>query len=179
MMFVMRPWLASCLCLLILISGVSFAQNWKQVHKKDEEKWAKATGLDPLVIHKLWRAASRVPSEKNDDSRIANLDALGLAERHHVLLVTYAGEGNCLTITVFNQLSETKFEKIWSVEQPPDGTGFCDTEFGNAEAEAANGVVTVRVPHAVSDGSVIYTVYEYQWNGISYRLAAQKEVQGR
>jgi len=28
-----------------------------------------------------------------------------------------------------HQLSEIKFEKLWSVAQPPDGTGFCDTAF--------------------------------------------------
>jgi hypothetical protein len=162
---------------ITLLSTLAFAQNWKQVHKKDEEKWAKTTGLDIYTIHKLWRSASRVPDEKDDDSRIANLDLDGLAERHDVLLVTYAGEKNCLALTVFRQFSESKFEKVWSVEQTPDGAGFCDTSFGSAKAYGENGGVMVRVPHATPDGGATYTLYRYEWNGITYRLAEKKDLQ--
>jgi hypothetical protein len=164
---------------LLLLSPTGFAQDWKHVHKSDEAKWAKTTGLDPWTIHKLWRLASGTSDGKDDDSRIANLDLEGLAERHHVLLVTYAGEKNCLTLTVFNQLSETKFEKLWSVQQPPDGSGFCDTAFGNVDAEAAAGSIAVRVPHPLADGSAGFTVYNYEWNGIAYRFAGQHEMQGK
>ncbi|MGA2905917.1 MAG: hypothetical protein ABSD98_18985 [Candidatus Korobacteraceae bacterium] len=170
--------LAIISCAFCIVPGL-FAQNWKQVHRTDEVKWAKATGLDPTTIHKLWRAASHVPDEKDDDSRIANLDLAGLAERHDVLFVTYAGEKNCLTITVFRQLSDIKFSKLWSVEQPPAGTGFCDTAFGSAYAGAQDGVINVRVPTSVADGSVRYAVYAYEWNGITYRLAGQEEIQRR
>jgi len=162
-----------------MFSMAALAQNWKQVHKKDDEKWAKATGLDAFAVHKLWRAASRAPDEKDDDSRIANLDLEGLAGRHDVLLVTYAGEKNCLTITVFHQLSQTKFDKLWSVEQPPGGAGFCDTDFGSASAEAVDGAVLIRVPRSMNEGVVNYTLYSYEWNGITYRFAGAKQVQGR
>ncbi len=165
-------------CALWLVPGL-FAQNWKQVHRADDVKWAKATGLDPITIHKLWRAASSVPDERDDDSRIANLDLTGLAERHHVLLVTYAGEKNCLTITVLHQLSDIKFSKLWSVEHPPDGSGFCDTAFGSAYAGAQDGVINVRVPTSAANGSVKYVIYAYDWNGITYRFAGQQEIQGR
>ncbi len=165
-------------CALLLVPCL-FAQNWKQVHKADDAKWAKATGLDPITVHKIWRAASSVPDEKDDDSRIANLDLTGLAERHDALLVTYAGEKNCLTITVFHQLSDIKFSKMWSVEHPPDGTSFCDTALGTADAGAQDGVINVRVPTSATDGSVKYVVYAYDWNGITYRFAGQKEVEGR
>ncbi len=176
-MFAMR--ICAAIVSLILLSSGAFAQNWKQVHKKDEEKWAKTTGLDPGVIHKLWRSASRVVDEKDDDSRIANLDLDGLAERHDVLLVTYAGEKNCLTLTVFRQFSESKFEKVWSVEQPPDDTGFCDTDFGSAKADAENGSVLVRVPRSSTTGTQNYTLYPYEWNGITYRFAGQKDLQSQ
>jgi hypothetical protein len=169
---------AIVLCVLMQLSLTSSAQDWKQVHKKDEAKWAKATGLDPTVIHKLWRTASTQADEKDDDSRIANLDLEGLAERHDVLLVTYAGEKNCLTLTVFRQLSETKFSKVWSVDQPPDGTAFCDTPLGSPEADAANGMVRVRIPTAAADGSAQTVVYVYEWNGITYRFAGKKELRG-
>ncbi len=177
MMIHMR--LGALLASLLLVSAACFAQDWKHVHKADDAKWAKATGLDPWTVHKLWHMASTASDEKDDDSRIANLDVEGLAERHHILLVTYAGEKNCLTLTVFNQLSETKFEKLWSVQQPPDGTGFCDTAFGTAAADAANGAIRVRVPHSLADGSISYTVYTYEWNGITYRFAGQHEAQER
>ena len=169
--------LCSTLVTLLLFSSVAVAQNWKQVHKKDEEKWAKTTGLDVYTIHKLWRGASRAADEKDDDSRIANIDLDGLAERHDVLLVTYAGEQNCLTLTVFRQLSESKFEKIWSVEQPPDATGFCDTSFGSAKAQAENGVIKVRAPRAQGEAGTSYKIYDYEWNGITYRLAAEKDAE--
>ena len=161
----------------LLASSVS-AQNWKQVHRADEAKWAKKTGLDPSTIHKLWREASG-GDEKDDDSRIANIDLDGLAERHDILLVTYAGEKNCLILTVFRQLSESKFSKVWSVTQLPDGTGFCDTPSGGAEAQALNGTVDVRVPKSISPSGTYYTLYVYEWNGITYRLAGQKDIQDR
>ena len=172
----MRFWL-TIVAVYLLFSTVAVAQNWKQVHKADEAKWAKATGLDPFVIRKLWRDASNDPD--NDESRIANLDLEGLAARHDALLVTYAGEKNCLTITVFRQLTQTKFEKEWSTAQAPGGTGFCDNEFGSAAAEATDGVIAVRVAKAMKDGEPIYNVYAYEWNGVTYHLAGQKEVQGR
>jgi hypothetical protein len=177
MMINMR--LGALIACFLLFSAACLAQDWKHVHKADEAKWAKETGLDPWVIHKLWHMASGASDEKDDDSRIANLDLEGLAVRHHVLLVTYAGEKNCLTLTVFNQLSETKFEKIWSVAQPPDGTGFCDNDLGTAAGDAASGAIGVRVPHSLTDGSIRYTVYTYEWNGITYRFASQREKQDK
>lgn len=172
----MRLWLTH-VAVCLLFSTAAVAQNWKQVHKADEAKWAKATGLDPITIRKLWRAASNDPD--NDESRIANLDLEGLAARHDALLVTYAGEKNCLTITVFRQFTQTKFEKEWSVTQSPTGTGFCDNEFGSAAADATDGVIAVRVAKAMKDGMPIYNVYAYDWNGVTYHFAGQKEVQGR
>ncbi len=163
------------LACLILSTSLTVAQNWKQVHKKDEEKWAKTTGLDPNTIHRLWRSASSVPNENDDDSRIADLDLEGLADRHDVLLVTYAGEKNCLTITVFRQLSETKFEKISSLQPPPDSGGFCDTDDASAKAYAEDGAIMVRVPHSTAQG-VDFTLYRYEWNGITYRLAGKKDM---
>jgi hypothetical protein len=163
---------------MLLIALPSLAQNWKQVHKKDEEKWAKTTGLDVYTIHKLWRAASRVPDESDDDSRIADIDLDGLAERHEIMLVTYAGENNCLTITVLRKLSETKYDKAWQVDKPPDGAGFCDSSLGTPKAVAENGAIAVRVPRSAptKDGA-IYTLYMYQWNGITYRVTDEKDVQ--
>lgn len=162
---------------IVLLAAPSLhAQDWKQVHRADETKWAKDTGLDPVIIHKWARAAAHVPDENQDPSRIAGIDLEGLATRHDVLFVTYSGEKNCLTVTVFRQFSDTKFNKIWSADSAPDGTRFCDTDFGSARADAADGQVLVRVPHAVTRDGVEYTVYEYAWNGITYRLEGQKEV---
>src|SRR5664279_258427 len=84
--------LAVAAACVLLISTGSLAQDWKQVRRADEIKWAKTTGLDSGTIHKLWRQTSRAASEKDDDSRIADLDVEGLSERNQVLLVTYTGE---------------------------------------------------------------------------------------
>jgi len=172
MMLAMRA--RTVVVIFCLLSTSVLAQNWKQVHKKDEEKWAKTTGLDPNTIHKIWRSASSVANENDDDSRIAGLDLEGLADRHDVLLVTYAGEKNCLTITVFRQLSEYKFEKVSSL-QPPNTGGFCDTDDASAKAYAEDGAVMVRVPRSTPQG-VDFTLYRYEWNGITYRLAGKKDM---
>jgi hypothetical protein len=170
--------IAAC---ILLISAGSLAQDWKQVRKADEAKWAKATRLDPGTIHKLWRQASRAANEKDDDSRIADMDVEGLAERNQVLLVTYTGEKNCLTLTVFRQYSATTFSKVWSVEQGPDNQGFCDSPFGNARADVVKSVIEVRVPQApdASNGYANYVVYDYEWNGITYRFTGKRAEQGR
>jgi hypothetical protein len=162
-------------------STICFAQDWKQVHKADEAKWAKATRLDPGTIHKLWRLASRAANEKDDDSRIADMDVEGLAERNQVLLVTYTGEKNCLTLTVFREYSATSFSKVWSVEQGPDGQGFCDSPFGNASADVVKSVIQVRVPQApdASNGYANYLVFDYEWNGLTYRFTGKRVEQGR
>ena len=165
-------------CLLLAASAVP-AQDWQKVHKADDIKWAKTTGLDPTIVHKLWKAASTAPDEKLDESRITNLDLQGLSVNHDVLLATYSGEHNCLKITVFRQFSDTLFKKVWSVEQFHDGAGFCDNDFGSASTDANNGVVTVSVPQSRVDGDVIYTVYGYVWNGMTYAYVGQKDVKGR
>lgn len=166
-------------CWLLLAAAMGLAQDWQKVHRADDAKWAKATGLDPGIVHKLWKAASTAPDEKLDESRITNLDLQGLSVHHDVLLATYSGEHNCLKITVFRQFSETLFKKVWSVEQPHDGTGFCDNDFGSASADATDGVVTVSVPQSRVDGEVLYTVYGYVWNGITYGYVGQKDVKRR
>ena len=175
--FLKSPFQYIALLLCCLFPATIFAQNWSKVHKADDAKWAKATGLDIFTVHKLWRDSLRDPDEKDDPSRIANLDLDGLAVRHDVLLATFTGERNCLTITVFRRLSETKFSKEWSVTQTPDGAGFCDNQYGTAATDASDGVVFVRVPKSVTDGAITYTVYAYEWNGITYRFAGQKDEQ--
>ena len=174
--FVVRLGIA---CLLLFAASGLFGQNWQKVHKADDNKWAKTTGLDPSVVHKLWKDASTATDEKLDESRIANLDLQGLAVRHDVLLATYTGEKNCLTITVFRQFSPTGFKKLWSVSRSPDGSEFCDTDFGGAGSDANEGVVTVSVPLSRENGEVIYRVYAYDWNGMTYKFLGQKDVKGR
>src|ERR1035438_4433530 len=177
---VMRLRAAIVLCCLVC-STIAFTQDWKQVRRADEIKWAKTTRLDPRTIHNLWRQASRAVNENDDESRIADLDVEGLAERNQVLLVTYTGEKNCLTRTVFRQYSATTFSKVWSVGQGPDGQGFCDSAFGNAGADVVKGVIQVRVPQApdASNGYANYVVFDYEWNGLTYRFTGKRAEQGR
>jgi hypothetical protein len=167
---------------LLLLSATSFGQDWKQVHKADESKWAKETRLDQQTIHKLRRLASHFADDKDDDARIADIDLQGLADHHHVLFVTYAGEKNCLTLTVFRQFSPTSFAKLMSIEQDSDGQGFCDTSSGNVRTQIVNNMIEIAVPHAPSadsPGGIDYTVYAYEWNGLTYRMAGKREMQGQ
>lgn len=176
----MRLSAAIVLCCL-MGATTSFAQDWKQVRKSDEAKWAKETGLYPKTIHNLWRQASHAANEKDDDSRIADLDVQGLSDRNQVLLVTYAGEKNCLTLTVFRQYSETSFSKVLSIEKGPDGEGFCDSPFGSASADVVKGAIEVRVPQPpdASNGDANYVIYDYEWNGMAYKFTGKREKPGR
>ena len=177
----MRLCVAFILC-CTLCSTIAAAQDWKQVRKADETKWAKETGLDAATIHRLWRQASQFPNEKDDESRIADIDLEGLADHHHVLFVTYSGEKNCLALTVFVQYSETSFSKLWSTEKDADGQGFCDSPFGTASTDIVNHAIEVRVPQAALDASTgyaNYAIYDYEWNGITYKLTGKRQEHGR
>ena len=151
------------------------AQDWKQVHKADDARFAKETGLDPLLIHRMWRMASQSPNERDDASRIEKIDTDSLAERHQILLVTYAGENNCRTVTVFRRLGETNLTKIWSESKTPEGQGFCDNAFANGKVRSREGAVQVYVPQIPSGHSqdAPFLVYSYEWNGVSYRFASK------
>lgn len=160
--------------LLVLLAVPCFAQDWAKVHKTDDARLAKETGLDPATVHKLWRMASRYPNEKDDESRISSLDMDRLASRHHVLLITYTGEHNCMTLTVFQRVGESDFSKVWWANLTPDGHGFCDAEMGTAEVRVTeDGDIVVRVPTFLprEDGSS--TLYTYKWNGVTYAFAGQ------
>ena len=56
---------------------------------------------------------------------------------------------------------------------------FAIPHFASAQAGAQDGVINVRVPTSAADGSLKYVIYAYDWNGITYRFAGQREVQGR
>ena len=160
-----------------------FAQDWKKVHRADDAKWAKATGLDASIIHKMWRDCLTAPDEKDDDSRIANLDLQGLAERHDVLLVTYAGEKNCLKITVFRQFSgqNSKESGRWSSLPTAlvSATTISAAQCGGRRMESSPS--RCRIPR-YGWCDVIYTVYAYDWNGDYLplrRTAKQRSYRGR
>jgi|HubBroStandDraft_6_1064221.scaffolds.fasta_scaffold771946_2 hypothetical protein len=159
-----------CLLLLVAASAVSAAQSkhsWAKVHQQDEAKWAQQTGLDPFVVHQLWRKASQVAKASDDDSRIQLLDAAHLG-RDHILLVTYAGADYCLNLTVFVQTKG--YPKIWTQQRTPEGTGFCG---GDVKVWAQAGTIVVSMP-ARSGGADVLTNYSYEWNGETYRFTEQR-----
>ena len=84
--------LIGCACLLV---PCMFAQNWKQVHKEGRRKVGEGDGAGlQSPSTKSGERLRPFPTNRMMNSRIANLDLTGLAERHDVLLVTYAGEKN-------------------------------------------------------------------------------------
>ncbi|HKS74972.1 MAG TPA: hypothetical protein VJQ82_17325 [Terriglobales bacterium] len=163
--------------LLLVATAVSMAQtkhSWAKVHEQDEAKWAQQSGLPPWTVHQLWRKASHFANASDDDSRIQLLDASSLG-RNHILLVTYAGSEYCLELTVF---AHTKgYQKIWTEEQTPAGTGFCG---GDAKVWAQPGTIVVSTASnsAGPDSRPGFTKYSYQWDGETYRFAGQKKMYG-
>ena len=163
-----------CLLLLVAASLVSVAQSkhsWAKVHQQDEAKWARQTGLDPFLVHQLWRQASHFANASDDHSRIQLLDAANLG-RNHILLVTYSGSDYCLNITVF--VPTKGYPKIWTQERTPEGTGFCG---GDVRVSAHSGTIVVSMP-THSGGADVLTNYSYEWNGETYRFTEQHKTSG-
>src|SRR5262245_20941035 len=145
------------------------AQNWTSLHREDEERWAKRTGLSSLEIHRLWRASSHFADEEDDDSQIALLDIKSLADENHILLATAAGEPRCLTLTVFSKANG--LAKVWSADTTPDGRGFCDNLGLDVRLAARNRRIEVIVPlglHSPHASHADVAHYMYSWSGKTY-----------
>lgn len=141
-----------------------------------EAKWAKASGLSVVTVHRLWRSTSHFADEKDDVSQILLLDAQSLAARNRLLMVTAAGLPTCLTVAVFSKSAGNL--KAWSEASTPDGQGFCETLGIEPEVRVANGEILVKAPIGLTgedasraDGAE----YSYSWTGSTYPFG-HKEV---
>lgn len=160
--------------ILLLAAGVASAQDSAQLRLAEETKWAKASGLSPFVIHRLWRMASHFVDERDDDSHIVNVivSKAQNGSAADIVLVTSPPEGICVTVTVLSHPQNSSFAKVWSRDQTPDGDGFCSTPFGDVKVDFKDGVVSVFVP-AVRTGHDSASksagrVYQYGWRGTTY-----------
>src|SRR5260370_31189730 len=88
--------------------------------RNDEARWARQLSLKQSYVRKIVEAAG---CSQDDEVRIENLDVRHLRARKHILLVTAAGNGHCLTLSVVASKKES-MEKIWEASELGGG-GFC------------------------------------------------------
>jgi hypothetical protein len=155
---------------------VACAQDWGQVHREDDAKWARVSGLTPAEVHSLWRMSSHYANEADDDSRIEKVDVSGLSSRNHTLVVTSAGNNYCLTLAVFRSTGKRTFERVWTEEQGPNQEQFCGTKAGDATVDIFDGEIWVEIPEHKLDrpGQVELVDYRYGWNGHTYQFLGKK-----
>jgi hypothetical protein len=154
---------------MLSFATVSSTQSSTSQLRTDELRWARKVGLPQSTVSAIVKAAG---ISEDDEVRIENLDAHHLMHRNHVLLVTAAGNGHCLTLDVVEH-GKNSVKKVWEVSEAPDGSGFCHTGAHSGDFKAyaaADGRIILDVPkdkdgHYVLDGirRLIYT-----WNGGTY-----------
>jgi hypothetical protein len=169
------------LVVILALFVVSWArgQDWEQVHREDDEKWSRTTGLSAFTVHQLWRMASTFADEHDDDSQITQVDVHSLAARKEILLVTSSGEPNCLSLSVFTVNSHGNYRKVWAERQTPSGQGFCDTPFGDAEVQVFDSVIWVSVAQGKGERNPAETrimVYQYGWENGTYKFIGNKRM---
>ena len=99
------------------------------------------------------------------------LDALSLAARNQLLMVTAAGVPTCFTVTVFSKAAGNL--KLWSESSTSDGNGFCETVGIGPEVTVQNGKILVKAPVGMHSENASYAdvaEYTYVWTGHTYSL---------
>ena len=151
-------------------------QDSSVVDRQDEVRWAVRSGLSVATVHRLWRSASHLADEKDDDSRIVAIDSQNFAFRNQILMVTAAGLPSCLTVTVFSRAAGNL--KVWSESSTPDGRGFCETLGIEPEVTVADGKILVKAPvglHSEHASHADVGEYIYTWEGSTYSFG-HKEI---
>jgi hypothetical protein len=164
---------------VLLLAGIGFGSNSASLLQADEVRWAKRLGVKPVYVSGIVRAAGFV---EDDEVRIDNLDIRHLSRRKHILLVTAAGNGHCLTLTVVTRKEES-LEKVWQMYEL-NGAGFCHVGAysGDFSARAnADGFIIVDVPKfeggTYPRGKYVLGVKQlvYVWNGKTYVVRKRRE----
>jgi len=163
--------------LIATLSSAQAGDQWTNIHRQDDAKWASLNGLSSERVRQI-----RLAGGITDDlpmSGIDNLDAQSLALRKQVLLVTWAGNGHCLKITVLAQRA-SRFQKIWRATQIAGRSGFCHNgaASGDFTVEATKeGLIIVHVPKDMSGNEIFGQLKEitYRWNGRRYATSQQSK----
>lgn len=106
----------------------------------------------------------------DEEEYIDNLDTQNLKKLKHVLMVTTSGNGHCLRLIVFEREGET-FQRLWSIDETPSGSGFCRASPKNPEAFATvDGQIVVRIPVFDYNKNIDKStdIYTYVWTGKKY-----------
>jgi len=166
---------------VLLLAGIGFGSNSTSLLQADEVRWAKRLGVKSEYLSRIVKAAGFV---EDDEVRIDNMDIRHLWRRKHILLVTAAGNGHCLTLTVVAR-NEASLEKVWQTYEL-NGAGFCHVGAysGDFSARAnGDGFIIVEVPKfeggTYPRGKYVLGVKQlvYVWNGKTY--VAQKRSRGQ
>jgi hypothetical protein len=166
------------LCCSPLFAQVNLSGSGKAQHEVVDRKWAQKTGLPVNEVQ-----AVRIAAGISDDSRgssIANIDAISLKQRNHILLV----EGPCVRLHVIERHADS-FTEAWSLTQLPSPAWKPDV----AGSRSSRGICPLapRPPsaHATADGRIVLEVpilmdafqrtlpvntYIFAWGGSKYVL---------
>jgi hypothetical protein len=140
-------------------------------------KWAEKTGLSVSDVQAI-RIAAGVP----DDSiglRIANIDAISLKQRNHILVV----EGPCVKLHVIER-GASGFTEVWSLRELPrpawkaetpgrPGRGICPQAPRPPSAHATvDGRIVLEVPILLDafQRTLPADIYSFAWDGAKYVL---------
>jgi hypothetical protein len=145
---------------------------WKVLHRKDDVAWSQKTGLPARVIRDL-RVQTGI-SDQMQEGRIENVDIKSLSVRNHILFVTSAGNGHCLSLNVFGR-SSSQFRSVWQSSEAPDGSGFCKEGEGNPSAYGRNGYIFVKIPTKIN-GQLVARLLKYKWDGQTYQPVRGNDV---
>jgi len=162
-------WQIALYCALYM-NASSTGQDATSMLRRDEAKWASRLGLTPSYVDKIIKAAGY---SEEDEFRIENLDVGHLSQRKHILLVTAAGNGHCLTLSVVARKAES-LQKIWELSETPAGGGFCHVGAysGNFRAYATStGKIVIDVPKDKRGRYILDAPrLVYKWDGEHYSL---------
>ncbi len=151
---------------------------WINLHHTDDLNWAQQTKMQVADFQKLRRAAGI--SDEQELVRIARVDSTTLPD-HRILLATASGNGHCLMVGVYDRRGKNFLER-WSVQETPDGGGFCREPLcRNPDTTATKkGTVVISIPFrdkAEAEDCDHIRVFTYSADGDTYQLANQQITQ--
>lgn len=164
-------------CLSPVIAQVDSDNRFKVQHDAEDRKWAQKTGL-PLSEVRAIRIAAGI-SDDTQGSRIANIDAISLKGRNHILLV----EGLCVKLHVIER-RDNGFAEVWSLSALPSpawkpeagnhpGRGICPQAPRPPSVHAtADGRIVLEVPimRDAFQRTLPAETYTFAWDGAKYAL---------